>query len=414
MKISLDLATRHIRHVLPGSQILRTLGQGSGGIVIEVLANDNTEKAIAEFQQQQFHQQQQQQSQQQQQQQRFFQNKSSLFRRNNTNDYSFRSDKDKYKNGMRNIAVKLMRNTATTTTTEFTVSSLLMHTLAKSDYLNIPELVLVTNPFALILSDVCPFGSVSALVANNTSFSTQQLKAMTFQVCTAMTQLELCGVIHMDIKPDNVIVDSLTPFRVKLIDFDRCIVLRENQRAYVKPSDGTPLFMAPEVYATRFPSNDPLEAQVSASVWCFGMTLIDISCGFTKTIRSFNELEHFYVSMRQDPFSIMPNDVTAEWKEFWGFVCSLVQYEPTRRLSLPEILSHEWTFEGTCECCDECCDDEEEEMLSNRFNDLTTLSEERHQSDLDDDDDEESTDVEDEREREREREREEKRNNTGI
>jgi len=92
------------------------------------------------------------------------------------------------------------------------------------------------------------------------------------QILEALVQIHAAGIVHMDLKPDNFMVEKATG-RVVLIDFG---VSAKNGSERNSPFTGTALFLPPEVARTPEGSVhlsylDPVQNQTSVDIWSFGI-----------------------------------------------------------------------------------------------------------------------------------------------
>lgn len=111
----------------------------------------------------------------------------------------------------------------------------------------------------MILED-CINGNISEFMKKRT-IKENQITKWCYEVIDALSYIHQQGIVHLDIKPSNILIDQYE--RVKLADF-----------GVAQPSDlrcenyvGTTYFMAPEVL-----SKEPFDPY-AADVWSLGVTL---------------------------------------------------------------------------------------------------------------------------------------------
>lgn len=94
------------------------------------------------------------------------------------------------------------------------------------------------------------------------------IKAIVFQVATALLHLNSIGIVHADLKPDNIMVvdSSQRPLRVRLIDFGQAFQYND------KPEDTVqvPAYRAPEVFL-GLPFSEPID------VWSLGVIAVEMA-----------------------------------------------------------------------------------------------------------------------------------------
>src|SRR5438067_689882 len=76
----------------------------------------------------------------------------------------------------------------------------------------------------------------------------QRLQALAMQICAGLTAAHTAGVIHRDLKPDNVLVERGTD-RVAITDFGIARSIDDASVTNVGSVIGTPRYMAPEQLA---------------------------------------------------------------------------------------------------------------------------------------------------------------------
>jgi len=124
-----------------------------------------------------------------------------------------------------------------------------------------------------------------------------EVRRILLQVCEALVYTHKMGVIHRDVKPENIL---LTPDGdVKLLDFGIALLATDRQNAFRSFSSpiGTPDYMSPE----RLQGNDGDER---SDVYAVGIVLYELLCGRLP----FGNLDGFPLTSQQlsdDPPGIL-------------------------------------------------------------------------------------------------------------
>lgn len=92
-----------------------------------------------------------------------------------------------------------------------------------------------------------PCGDLSQYVDSDTAMPEYMCRIVAHQILSALEYLHRSNVTHRDIKPDNILVASNDPFRVKLSDFGLSKVIKDDD-TFMKTFCGTLLYCAPEIY----------------------------------------------------------------------------------------------------------------------------------------------------------------------
>lgn len=117
--------------------------------------------------------------------------------------------------------------------------------------------------------DFCPNQDLHNLIITNGVVSEAEARVLFTQLMKAISHCHKYGVVHRDIKPDNILLEAINS--VKLADFGSAEVVMEGEMA--SGIVGTPYYVAPEVLMGR-------EYGEKVDVWSAGVVLYIMLAGF--------------------------------------------------------------------------------------------------------------------------------------
>lgn len=196
------------------------------------------------------------------------------------------------------------------------------------------------NPY--ILMEFCRNGSLGS--RQREFFKFERFEDVALAILHALHDLHLSGIIHRDVKPDNVLFDDHdTP---KLTDFDISGNINQrmtsaNWRGAVKEIWGTAVYAPPEqlnhkdAYALTRPSMD---------MFAFGVTCYETLTGGKYPYGNFEEFEknplEFYKKVKQgkfEPVTAYRSDLPRVWVDA---IHACLVADPEKRVQSPkEILA---------------------------------------------------------------------------
>lgn len=114
------------------------------------------------------------------------------------------------------------------------------------------------------------------LIQSHDRIPGEDILSIASQVANAIDFAHSKGIIHRDVKPSNIFLESDAHGRVALGDFGIAKILGAVQRNITAAGgfSGTPDYLAPEILSTN-------EITMSADIYSFGVVIFEMICGKT-------------------------------------------------------------------------------------------------------------------------------------
>ncbi|KAA6385285.1 MAG: putative NEK protein kinase [Streblomastix strix] len=129
---------------------------------------------------------------------------------------------------------------------------------------------------AYLVLEYCENGDLRQYIQSMKNFGTEISEAKAFelirQVTLALNQLHINGIIHGDIKPENILLTK--DFQVKLSDFGLTRKLQED-RGYTTNHGGTTFYLAPEILHGESARGKRMKT-IATDIWSFGVMLFEL------------------------------------------------------------------------------------------------------------------------------------------
>ena len=147
------------------------------------------------------------------------------------------------------------------------------------------------------------------------------------QIISALKYLYNLKILHRDLKPQNILLDSNNS--IKLTDFDFAKITNDDN--LFKTICGTPLYMAPEIIKYKKYNN-------KSDLWSLGVILFQMITGK----HPYKAKTHFeLVKKIESDHIIIPKKFNIS-KECFNLIHSLLQKEEKYRLDWEELFTHPW------------------------------------------------------------------------
>jgi len=156
------------------------------------------------------------------------------------------------------------------------------------------------------------------------------------QVCLGLQYLHSLNIVHLDIKPENIILENRNSRNIKIIDFGTAKMLIPDQRC--QNIAGTPEFMAPEVVNYE-------EIHTQSDLWSLGVLCFVLLSGHSPFLDDDDDKTMAKVTSGRYTFDLdVFDNVSAYAKDL---ISRLLRVNPMSRLTANKCLEHRWLSE-TC------------------------------------------------------------------
>uniref|UniRef100_A0A3B1JJB9 Myosin, light chain kinase 5 n=1 Tax=Astyanax mexicanus TaxID=7994 RepID=A0A3B1JJB9_ASTMX len=151
------------------------------------------------------------------------------------------------------------------------------------------------------------------------------------QIVQGIQYMHQQNIVHLDLKPENIVCVDRTGIQIKIIDFGLAAKLDPSNP--VKVMHGTPEFVAPEVI-----NYEPI--CLATDMWSIGVICYILLSGESPFLGDSDSETLALVTAAQWEFDEESfEDITDQAKDF---ISSLLHKDVRRRLSCEEALSHSW------------------------------------------------------------------------
>ncbi|KAM5187067.1 serine/threonine-protein kinase SBK1-like [Mantella aurantiaca] len=172
------------------------------------------------------------------------------------------------------MALKIMQQKRTSERKflmEFSISFFLLS--SHPNIIKSSGIVFKTEDYFAFAQEVAPVGDLFSLITSHVGLPEDTVKRCAMQISSALEYIAEEGLVHMDIKPENVLVFDQECHCVKVTDFGLVRV----KGTFTKCKTGTSSYMAPEMCALT--GVEELAVDSSLDVWAFGVLLYCLITG---------------------------------------------------------------------------------------------------------------------------------------
>ncbi|XP_028405202.1 myosin light chain kinase, smooth muscle-like [Dendronephthya gigantea] len=188
----------------------------------------------------------------------------------------------------------------------------------------------VSRNFVLIMEYITG-GELFERIANEESVTEKECTYYMRQLLEGLQYMHKMSIVHLDLKPENIVCLSKDTWDIKLIDFGLAKELKPGKT--IKTMQGTPEFVAPEVI-----NFEPV--CLASDMWSVGVIAYILISGLSPFLGDDDNETLSYVTAAEYDFEDEAfNEISSEAKDF---IEKLLQKPPSKRKTADECLKHEW------------------------------------------------------------------------
>ncbi|KAJ2400624.1 serine/threonine protein kinase [Coemansia sp. RSA 2559] len=191
------------------------------------------------------------------------------------------------------------------------------------------------SDYLYLVLDLAADGELFDEIVRREFLAEDDARRVMLQLLLAIRHLNRLGIVHRDIKLENILLEDKQNLRIKLADFGLAKIVGEQM--FMKTVCGTPMYVAPEVLTVRqLGMYDHL-----VDVWSLGVVLYICLCGFPPFTDELSP-----PPMRDQIIGGMYSFPAPYWDtvspDAIDLVCRMLQVDPRNRITIDDALLHPW------------------------------------------------------------------------
>ncbi|GAB1608566.1 serine/threonine-protein kinase DCLK1-like [Argonauta hians] len=212
--------------------------------------------------------------------------------------------------------------------------------LRKANHPNIIRLIEeFDSPDQLFLvMELVKGGDLFELITTATKYTERTASRMTHNLVSALAYLHAAGIVHRDVKPENLLVCEMSDGTkvLKLGDFG--LATDAKQPLFVVC--GTPTYVAPDILSEK-------GYGLKVDVWAAGVITYILLCGFPPFVSPSNNQEELFDKILCGKFEFISpfwDEVSCSAKDL---IHHMLQLDADQRYSAADVLHHPWVANDT-------------------------------------------------------------------
>ncbi|KAI3388132.1 hypothetical protein SNEBB_001192 [Seison nebaliae] len=188
------------------------------------------------------------------------------------------------------------------------------------------ELMETENSYYLVM-ELCDGGDLMDFICAKKHLDEKLTQKFIKQIMSAINYLHLIGILHRDLKIENLLLDKHN--NIKLIDFGLSNLIKKGECI---TQCGSPAYAAPELLAHK-------KYDHKVDVWSIGVNMYAMLTGnLPYTVEPFN-IKTLYNKMIKGEINKLPENLS---KNGIDLLMKLLTADPVKRITLIEAMKHHW------------------------------------------------------------------------
>lgn len=183
-----------------------------------------------------------------------------------------------------------------------------------------------------LVTELCEGGELFDRIVQREYYSESDAQKVLLSIAGALKHCHDNHIVHRDLKPENILMlteDEDSPLKIADFGFATEISAGED----LDTTLGTPNYIAPEML-NRLPYNSAVD------MWAFGVIIYVMLCGYPPFYAESNP--EMFDRIRQCNYrfdSPYWDSISSEAKDL---ISKLLLLDPTKRLTIEQVLAHPW------------------------------------------------------------------------
>ncbi|XP_077720256.1 serine/threonine-protein kinase 17A isoform X2 [Canis aureus] len=169
------------------------------------------------------------------------------------------------------------------------------------------------------------------------AFKEKDVQRLMRQILEGVRFLHAHDVVHLDLKPQNILLTSESPLGdIKIVDFGLSRIMKNSEE--LREIMGTPEYVAPEIL-----SYDPIS--MATDMWSIGVLTYVMLTGISPFLgdnkqETFLNISQMSLSYSEEEFDVVSDSAI-------DFIKTLLVKKPEDRATAEECLKHPWLTESS-------------------------------------------------------------------